>query len=55
MATARCRHCYHPAHRADCGVDDDDNDNTIRPRQDSRHAGGDQRDEGGGGSLPCGY
>jgi hypothetical protein len=22
MAAARCRHCYHPAHRADCGVDD---------------------------------
>ena len=22
MAAARCRHCFHPAHRADCGVDD---------------------------------
>ena len=22
MAAARCCHCYHPAHRADCGVDD---------------------------------
>ena len=22
MTAARCRHCYHPAHRADCGVDD---------------------------------
>ena len=19
---ARCRHCFHPSHRADCGVDD---------------------------------
>ena len=22
MAAAHCRHCFHPAHRADCGVDD---------------------------------
>ena len=28
----------------------DNDDDTIRPRPDSRHAGGDQRDEGGGES-----
>ena len=22
MRAARCKHCFHPAHRADCGVDD---------------------------------
>lgn len=22
MRAPACRHCYHPAHRADCGVDD---------------------------------
>lgn len=22
MAQAFCKHCYHPAHRAECGVDD---------------------------------